>query len=164
VGRVLARGEPVRMRRVQREEGAAVLQEHARVPGDDPGAELVIQALDDADGVARGVGGDDGDGVAVHRRRVDRPRPAARDVAAPAREAARVQAALDRNRLDSRVGQIAVAVLERQLRRLHDQVDVVGLVQRPEVEAFQQPQDGEGGEALRGRREAGRLTAAIRQP
>ena len=53
------------MRGIEREERAAVLQEHAGVAGDDARAELVIEALDHAHRVARGVGSDDRDRVAA---------------------------------------------------------------------------------------------------
>src|SRR2546425_8920165 len=68
--RALARGEPVRVDRIEREEGAAVLQEHAGIAGHDARPELVIETLDHANGVTLLVGGDERDGVAVGGRPV----------------------------------------------------------------------------------------------
>ena len=74
------------MRGIEREERAAVLEKHAGVAGDDARAELVVEALDDGDGVARRVRGDDGDGVALDGAdREQGARPGA-DARAPARE------------------------------------------------------------------------------
>ena len=65
VGRALARGQGVGMAGIEREERAAVLQEHPGVTGHDGGAELVIGALDHRDRVAVRVGRHDRDRVAV---------------------------------------------------------------------------------------------------
>ena len=59
------------------------------------------------------------------------------------------------------IGQVALAILERELGRLHGQVHVVGVVERADVEALQQGEDRERGEALRRGREADRLAAAV---
>src|SRR5439155_21849662 len=75
--RALARREPIGMPGVEREARAAVLEQHAGVPGDDAGPELVVEALDDADGVVLRVGGDDRDRVATGARALDRSRAAA---------------------------------------------------------------------------------------
>ena len=67
----------------------------------------------------------------------------------------------DRHLDERRVGQVAITILERELRRLDDQMHVVGLVQRGEIEGFEERQDREGREALRRRRKARGLAATI---
>jgi hypothetical protein len=59
----LARFEPVGMALVEREEGAAVLQDDACVAADHRGAEVMVDRLDDGDDEAVGVGGAEVAGV-----------------------------------------------------------------------------------------------------
>ena len=114
------------------------------------------------DGVAVRVGGDDGDGVALDRRaglRRGRARP---DAPAPAGQALGIEAALDGHGHDRGIGQVAIAVLEGELGGLDDEMHVLVLRDGREIEALEQGQDGERGEALGGRRKAGRLAPAVR--
>lgn len=60
-----ARGDDVRVVRVEGEAGAAVLEGEARVCGDDAGAEAGEVAVDEGAGVAVAVGDGEVDGVAV---------------------------------------------------------------------------------------------------
>ena len=89
------------------------------------------------------------------------PRRSPGDAAAPLGEAHRVEAMRDRDALEGRVGQVTVAVLEGELRRLDDEVDVVGLGERSDVEPLEERQDRQGSEALRRRGQARRLAAAV---
>ena len=63
-----------------------------------------------------------------------------------------------------RIGEVTIAVLERELRRLDDDVDVVGVVEPRDVEAVEQGEDRERSEALGRRRKARGLAAAIAHP
>ncbi len=58
------------------------------------------------------------------------------------------------------IGEMAVAVGEGQLDRLHHHVHVVGFVEGGEIETLADAQQGQGGHALRGRREARGRAAA----
>jgi hypothetical protein len=87
--------------------------------------------------------------------------PVAAGPAAGAAARRRIETAPDGNRRDGRIGEIAVPVLERDLRRLDDDVHVVGLLERRDVESFEQRQDRERRESLGRRREAGGLAASV---
>src|SRR5262245_11302898 len=161
VGRVLARGEPVRMGGVEREERAAVLEQDTGVAGDDPRPELVVEALDERDSVAVGIRGDDGDGIALDGPAGKRRRRARSDTAAPLSQARRVEAVLDRHGHQRGIRQVAIAILEGELGRLDGEVNVLVLGSGRDVEALEQGQDGQCGETLCGWRKARRLAAAI---
>ena len=149
------------MRGVQGEERAAILEEHTGVPGDDARTELVIEALDHRHRVAAGVGGHDRDGVPLAWASGHGSGGAPRDPASPARETLRVETPVDRHRDCDRIGEVAVSILEGELRCLNEHVDVVGVVEGGDVEALDQREDREGGEPLGRWREAHDLTAAI---
>ena len=114
------------------------------------------------DGVAVGVSGDDGDGVALDRRTGLRRCRARPDALAAARQALGIEAVLDGHGHHRGIGQVAVAILEGELGGLDDEMHVLVFRRGRQIEAFEQGQDSEGGEALGGRRKARRLAAAIR--
>ena len=128
----LARRQVVGMARIQREVRAAVLQQHAGVAGHHAGAELVIEALDHRDRVA-----------VRHRRsrsrscRRRRPRPSTGRAARremSARRRARRSGSRQRatgHVDDGRIGEIPVAVLQRELGRFDGQVHVIGVGRAP---------------------------------
>src|SRR5215831_4445180 len=61
----LARSQHVGLGWVERKEGTAILEDYARVAGDQPRAPREIERLDEGDGIALGIRGDDGNGVAA---------------------------------------------------------------------------------------------------
>src|SRR5689334_1045723 len=77
--------------------------------------------------------------------------PAARGAVGEVR---RVEQALERDLAELRVAEVAVAVLERERRRAHHDVDVARRVagERRDVDVLEHPEDLQAGEALRVRR------------
>src|SRR5438445_2831839 len=67
----LAGSKGIGLAGIQREERAAILKDHAGVPGHEARAPREVHRLDERDRVALSIGGDDGDGVAArgHPRR-----------------------------------------------------------------------------------------------
>ena len=157
----LAGRQAIGMAHIQREERAAVLQQHAGLAGHHAGAELVVEALDHRDGVARVVRRHDGDRVARGGWPVDPACGAPGNETPALGEPLAIEGDRHRHVHDVRIREPAVAVLERELRGLDRQVHEVGVVQRREVEALEEAEDREGREALRRRRKARGLAATI---
>ena len=81
-------------------------------------------------------------------------------------EVRRVEQAVERDVAEGRVAEVAVAVLERERGRAHDDVDVRRRVvgQRGDVDVLEHPEDLQAGEALgvRRRRDGGAAAVARR--
>ena len=82
-----------------------------------------------------GVGSDDGHSVSGPGTAI-RHYGARRDAPATPSQPLGVQTALHGNRDDLGIGKVAVAIFERELRRLHHQVDIRGLVEPAQVETL----------------------------
>ena len=112
----LAGRQAVGVRGIEREEAAAVLQQHAGVAGHDARAPLLVDALDDRGRVAVGV--DRAAERRVARGARDGERGRGRAGAAEQRgalgEVRRVEQAVERDVAEGRVAEVAVAVLERE--------------------------------------------------
>ena len=147
----LAGLKAVDVRRVEGEEAAPVLEQHARAPGHDAGAEVMVDALDQGDGIALPVHHAQPDGVAlgVQRRKVGGG-PVHADagglpLAVPGREQT-----LQRDVHEGRVGKVGIAVEEGLLGGLDDKVVIVraAFPYLRQVEVVEDVQDLQRGHAL----------------
>ncbi len=170
----LAGLEPVRVALVQREEGASVLHQDPGVAGDEGRTEIVVRRLDLGDGEAVIVDDAEIDGVAARSVPVGfRPEPEPRldcvqcspwiDELATLGGVLLVEEPVQRDVDELRIGQPLIAVGESDLHGLYDVVVVVGrpFPPTPDIEAFEQIQNLERGEALGGGWHLEGLVAAV---
>ncbi len=151
------------MRGIGIEVGAAVLQHHPGVRGDHDRAERFVEALDHAQDVAAPVGHHEAGGVAVDRAPPMVLRAARVEGAPPLLRVALAQQRLHRHPRVRRIGDPAVAVRVGQLGHLDQQVQMLGrvdLVAR-EIEALEQVERQQRGQALGGRRRLVHRVAAV---
>ena len=166
VERPLAGLEAVRVAWLEREAGAAIVQHDAGVAGDDAGAERVEDAVDERHGVAVLVDDREIGRVAAHLdvavgRRIDRL--VGIDQRAALRRVVLRQQLLDRHLGERRIGDVAVAIRERNLRRLDQRVVVARRIvpHRRQVDAFEDVEQHQRGQPLVVRRKLVERVAAV---
>ena len=147
----LAGLEAIDVRGVEGEEAAPVLEQHPRAPGHDAGTEVMVDALDQGNGIALTIHHAQPDGIAlgIQGRKVAGG-PVHADagglpLAVPGREQA-----LQRDVHEGRVGKVGIAVEEGLLGGLDDEVVIVraAFLYPRQVEIVEDVQDLQRGHAL----------------